>query len=169
MQGPYYKVSAYKGAIVKGYINNETDSISGTGSGGGGCSCISLWYILNNYITPTLTNTVKISRLIVTTAFNMASDISIKKDITDIPSYEIEKLGLLTGKCYALKSDPTTIKFGYIAQDMENVYPTLVNTCIEQNNTSIKTIDYIGLIPLIIEKLKHIDHKLDNLNPVDII
>ena len=165
MYRSYSKVS-YKGASVKGYTTY--DSISGDGSSGG-CSCISLWYILNNYLTPTVTNAVRVSQLIVTTAFNMASDISIKKDITDIPRYETDKLVLLSGKCYALKSDPATTRFGYIAQDMEQVYPTLVTTCIEPNNTTIKTIDYIGLIPLIIEKLKHIDHKLDNLNPSDII
>jgi hypothetical protein len=160
MRGSYYKVAGYQGAIVKGYTNSNQPS--GTG-GDGGCTCAGLWYIFNNYLSPTVTNTVRIPRVIVTQTFNIASDFQLKQDITDISSVEINKLASLDGKCYALKANPTNTHFGYIAQDMERVYPMLVDTYIDKDSTSIKTIDYIGLIPLIIEKLKHIDHRIDNL------
>lgn len=160
MKGAYYKVSGYTGATVKGYTAND-----GTYPyNGDNCSCYGLWYIYNNYLTPVVGNIVNIPQLIVTT-INITSDVSTKHDITDIPTYEIDKLEELSGKCYYLKTDPTRMRFGYIAQDMETVFPTLVGNYTEAGNKTIKTIDYVGLIPLMIEKINQMDRKIDNLIP----
>lgn len=157
--GTFYKAS-YKGAIVKGYGNGTSGS---DGSGGGGCLCSSLWTILGGYLTPiSQVATVKVTNLLVTSSFNITSDATMKANIEEIPSYEIDKLCLLEGKSYNIKTDLSNTRFGYIAQDMERIYPNLVHT-----NAHIaaqtKAIDYIGLIPLIIEKIKRIEHNMDNL------
>ena len=157
MNGIYNKVP-YKGASVKGYSQGTISNGSG-GSGGGGCGCINLWSIVGGVLTPTVLNPVNMSTLIVTQSFNITSDGALKKDVEDIPLHEVNKLSVLNGKSYSMISNPSVTKFGYIAQDMEMVYPNLVY----EDISGMKTIDYIGLIPMITEKLKEIDMKLSKL------
>jgi hypothetical protein len=157
--GLYYK-AAYHGSIVKGYTQSNSGS---DGTGNGGCSCISLWYIFGGYLNPVSSILpVRIPKLVVTQSFNITSDLNMKTNIEDIPEYEVNKLSQLSGKCYNLKSDMASTRFGYIAQDMERVYPELVSTS-PDSSIGIKSIDYIGLIPLIIEKLKRVEDRIDNL------
>jgi hypothetical protein len=158
MSSTYNKIQN-RGATVKGYLNGSTGFTDGGGGGGGGCSCSSLWGLVGGFLTPVVSNTVRVSHLVVTTAFSITSDITRKTDIEDITAIDLDKLSLLSGKSYSLISSPTTTRYGYIAQEMERVYPNLVYT----DQTGLKTIDYIGIIPMITEKIKELDDKIANL------
>lgn len=49
--------------------------------------------------------------------------------------------------------------YGFIAQDVEKVYPELVNN----NNLGLKTVDYIEMIPLLLLKMKDMQKEIDEL------
>jgi hypothetical protein len=159
MSSTYNKIQN-RGATVKGYLYGD-GSGSGSGGGGGGCSCVYLWSIVGGFLKPTVPTPVKVTTLIVTTSFSITSDITQKTDIEEIPIYEADKISLLNGKSYSLIDSPTNTRFGYVAQEMERVYPNLVHI----NPDGVKTIDYIGLIPMITEKIKDLDAKIANLKP----
>ena len=160
MNTVYNKVP-YKGATVKGYNSNTSTGISITGlSGNEPCVCSNLWTLIGGfvYLSPAIsTATVQISRLVVTDSFSLTSDVTVKTNLEDITSIDVDKLSALSGKTYSFISSPATSRFGYVAQEMERVYPNLVYT---DKTTGVKTIDYIGIIPIITEKLKEIDNKL---------
>jgi len=84
------------------------------------------------------------------------SDRRYKKAIQLIPNSS-EKLLQTKGVQYQMKSDefpemkfPEGQQFGVIAQDVEKVFPNLVKT----NNRGFKSVNYIGLLPVLIETLK---------------
>ena len=108
----------------------------------------------------------------------LTSDERLKKDIKPL-SDEKERLYLLRGKSYIKTLLPTDIKdvrynengeeysmeekketiefseYGYLAQELKEVFPDLVS----QDSEGYYAVNYIGLIPVIIEALK--DQRLE--------
>jgi hypothetical protein len=97
------------------------------------------------------------------------SDERLKTDIKPL-SDEKDKLYLLQGKSYkktllpsGLKEDSLAEKreilkfpeYGYLAQELEKIFPDLVS----QDSAGYYAVNYIGLIPLIVEALK--DQRLE--------
>ena len=79
------------------------------------------------------------------------SDRTLKENITDITVDESRLLHTLDMMEYNWKYKPhEPIHYGIIAQDLIEKYPDLVKEI-----EGIYTIDYIGLIPLIVNELKH--------------
>ena len=162
----YAKVP-YKNAIVKGYgTNSGMGGINGMISSGSGTG-LYLWTVLGGNLIPNVPNIVKIPQLIVTTSFNLISDSSLKCNITNVSEEDIDNLALLSGKTYNLKVDPNGLKhFGYIAQEVEPLYPNLVHTS-PQNN--IKSINYLELIPVLIAKINRLELEIIKLKEDQII
>ena len=80
---------------------------------------------------------------------------------TNIKSIE-EGLGTikrLAGKVYQLHNDDKT-SYGLIAQDVERVLPDVVQS---DPHNQHKTISYLELIPFMIEAIKELDNKLENV------
>ena len=51
-------------------------------------------------------------------------------------------------------ADPSTpVDYGFIAQDVERVYPNLVHTNREDGS---KSVNYLGFIPLLVDKLNRV-------------
>jgi hypothetical protein len=66
----------------------------------------------------------------------------------------------LNGKTYNMISDVDKIqRFGLIAQDVEEIFPNLVDT----NESNTKSINYIDLIPLLVEHIKKLTKRIDIL------
>jgi len=108
----------------------------------------------------------------------LTSDERLKKNIKPL-SDEKEKLYLLQGKSYIKTLPPTDIKdvrynekgeeysmeekkstiefseYGYLAQELKEVFPDLVS----QDSAGFYAVNYIGLIPVIVEALK--DQRLE--------
>jgi hypothetical protein len=111
---------------------------------------------------------------------NINSDIRLKKDIMDL-SESLTKLSLLRGVSYNLityennlkstnnnsnsftKSSDTAIynrrHLEFIAQEIKTVFPELVYT----DNDGMLSVNYIGLIPVIVDALKHQQSTIEDL------
>lgn len=105
------------------------------------------------------------------------SDQNLKKDIKDLPTTRIDGLYNLKAKTYKYKSfgnyttnEPTINKskkstdddkefIGLIAQDIREVYPELVF----EDSLGILSLNYDGLIPVIIEALKEQKKEIEEL------
>jgi hypothetical protein len=88
------------------------------------------------------------------------SDVKLKENIEVISDSKIEKLFDLEPVEYKLKSDTKNKKhYGLIAQDVEEVYPELIN----DNNLGFKAVNYMELIPLLLLKMKNMQKEIDEL------
>jgi lipopolysaccharide export LptBFGC system permease protein LptF len=85
------------------------------------------------------------------------SDKKLKENI-EVINDESKNLFDLNSVKYVLKSDKKE-HYGFIAQEMENIYPELVNT----NSLGYKSINYIELIPLLLSKMKNMQNEIDEL------
>jgi hypothetical protein len=90
--------------------------------------------------------------------FYTRSDIRLKKNIDDLNDNHLDKLDKLLPKSYNFKKD--NIKhFGFIAQDVEKEFPSLVST----DNEGMKSINYLEMIPLLLHKINDLERKIDEL------
>ena len=115
-----------------------------------------------NYITPAdQTKNILIPKdLFVVGSINNPSDSSLKANITPIENSEL--LFDIEPKQYTFLNDRDKLHYGIIAQDLERIYPNLVNEVILDVAT-VKTVNYIELIPLLICQIKELKRELDIL------
>jgi hypothetical protein len=93
--------------------------------------------------------------LIVSGDVNVNSDARLKANIISI-GFTLGKLLQLDGKTYTFKEDKNhNSKIGLLAQDIEKVFPELVT-----ETNGIKSVNYQGLIPVLINALKEQDEKM---------
>lgn len=102
------------------------------------------------------------------------SDRSLKQNIVKIPA-ALDTIMALEGVTYELKRHPMDNKkqsrelseaekfardhqLGFIAQDLELVLPQLVT---EDKESGLKTVGYMGLIPILVEALKEQQRQID--------
>jgi hypothetical protein len=77
------------------------------------------------------------------------SDMRLKANIISLGS-TLFKLLQIDGKTYTMKRDATQKqKIGVLAQDIEKVFPELV-----VENNGIKSVNYQGLVPVLINSIK---------------
>ncbi|EDR29592.1 hypothetical protein EDI_210770 [Entamoeba dispar SAW760] len=79
------------------------------------------------------------------------SDVRSKTDIQIIEN-ALNSILSLVGKKYSYKNEPNKVKYGFIAQEVQKVIPNLV----QKDDTGNLSVDYLGIIPYIIEALKSI-------------
>lgn len=85
--------------------------------------------------------------------FHQGSDSRIKDNIKDISPEETNKLSQLKAKQFTMKEDPSkTPRYGFIAQDVEKVYPNIVST----GDKGVKHMSYNEITPLVVSKLNKI-------------
>jgi hypothetical protein len=89
------------------------------------------------------------------TQFNQASDRSLKEDILKIEN-SLDKIEQLNGVSFKWKSNKRS-SIGVIAQDVEKVFPELVH------GKQIKTVNYDGLIAVLIESIKDLKEEINQL------
>ena len=89
---------------------------------------------------------------------NINSDMRLKANIISLGS-TLSKLLQIDGKTYTMKKDASNKKkIGLLAQDIEKVFPELVS---EAND--IKSVNYQGLVPVLINALKEQQLEIDRL------
>ena len=86
------------------------------------------------------------------------SDINLKENINVISEDKKHNLINLEPVEFEFKKDNKK-HYGFIAQDMEKIYPELVNN----NEVGYKTVNYIELIPLLLSKIKDMQKEIDKL------
>ena len=93
--------------------------------------------------------------LIVAGDINVNSDARLKANIISL-GFTLGKLLQVDGKTYTFKEDKNNnSKIGLLAQDIEKVFPALV-----METNGIKSVNYQGLIPVLINALKEQDEKM---------
>lgn len=147
----------------------QFDGSGGTGtnygvyaSASGGSAAWAGYFVGNVFVSGTITQ---------------SSDLALKKNVADITS-PLAKLGKLRPKSYDLNLEegkdlklPSGKKYGFIAQDLEAVYPELVKDVdvaysSNQKNSPPKTykaVDYIGLIPVLVGSIQAQQAQIDSL------
>lgn len=89
---------------------------------------------------------------------NINSDAKLKANIISLGS-TLAKLLQIDGKTYTLKKDANNKqKIGLLAQDIEKVFPELVS-----ENNGVKSVNYQGLVPVLINALKDQQSEIDEL------
>jgi hypothetical protein len=119
--------------------------------------------ILNNitYITTAdQTKNIYIPKdLIVAGSIFNPSDEKLKTNIRELLDIDSEDLTDLKPVQFSYNNDTNNHKhYGFIAQDVEKLYPALVT-----DNTGYKSINYIELIPIMLHKMKKMQDELDEL------
>jgi hypothetical protein len=94
-----------------------------------------------------------------------ASDINLKKDINLIKVDTTDKLMNLKANSFIFKDDSSNhIHYGFIAQDLENEYPELVqNKPNKMYNNNLKSVNYLEIIPLLVHKIQLMQKEIDEL------
>ncbi|MEO7313528.1 MAG: tail fiber domain-containing protein [Chitinophagaceae bacterium] len=95
----------------------------------------------------------------------LTSDMRYKRNVTTLP-HSLQQLVRLRGTAYyfnqqlypAMNFSPGK-QMGLIAQEVEKVFPELVST----DQDGYKSINYIGLIPVMLESIKEQQKQIDEL------
>ena len=86
---------------------------------------------------------------------NINSDARLKANIVSLGG-TLSKLLQIDGKSYTMKKDESEKqKIGLLAQDIEKVFPELVS-----ESHGVKSVNYQGLVPILINALKEQDNRL---------
>jgi hypothetical protein len=89
------------------------------------------------------------------------SDVRLKDNISNIEPDESNDLFTLNPIHFSYKNDKNKkIHYGVLAQDVEKVFPNLVE---EKITVGYKAVNYIELIPIIIAKMKTMQQQIDTL------
>ncbi len=87
------------------------------------------------------------------------SDQRLKANITPL-SPSLAQIMAMSPVSFTMKADPkNTLEYGFIAQDIEKIYPALVNTADDENHT--KSMNYIGLIAPMVKALQEQQDLID--------
>jgi len=101
--------------------------------------------------------------LIVTGSIYNTSDERLKYDIKEITEEDMDKLFTLNPIHFKYKKDPKRTHYGFLAQDVEKVFPQLV----ENNNDGYKTINYQEFISLMLAKMQYMQNEIDELKKIN--
>jgi len=94
-------------------------------------------------------------------SFTNASDVSLKKDITDL-TYGIDVLKNLKPRKYKMKSDDKE-QIGFIAQEVETAVPEVVDTSETPDGTEQKGLSYGNLTAVLTKALQEAIAKIETL------
>jgi ribosomal protein S6E (S10) len=110
----------------------------------------------NTLTSPAIT--MSKSGVIKASSFSMMSDISLKKDIAPLGD-SLDKIRKLQGVSFNWK-DSGQPSIGFIAQDVERIFPEVVST---DKDTKLKSLDYAKLVAPLVEAVKEQQSQIENL------
>jgi len=90
------------------------------------------------------------------------SDKILKENIESIEEKKIKEFKNLEPKVFNYKHDPSKKHYGFIAQEMEEIYPELV----KDSFLGYKTINYMELIPLLVLKINEMQKEINELKEI---
>jgi len=99
--------------------------------------------------------------VVITNGITVSSDIRLKENFEPM-SNALDLVSQLNGFYYTWKKDAGTDKprkLGFIAQEVEKVIPELVKT----DSEGMKSVDYVSVVPVLVEALKHQQKQIDEL------
>lgn len=154
-QGPRGEQGPAGSGLGSGLASHEGEFriLNGSGQGCFGSSSCG-WWTHFNYENAGR-NYIRGSYLRVDCPFYNYSDGRSKKDIRQLSDTEVDRLSGAHGAAYRRKTADanTPVEYGFIAQDVERVYPNLVST---SKTDGSKSVNYLGFVPLLTEKVNRI-------------
>lgn len=87
------------------------------------------------------------------------SDEKQKENIVSLSCDDINDLFTLNPIIFSYKSNDTSKHYGFLAQEVQNVYPNLVKS----NSEGYLSVNYQELIPIMIAKMKNMQEEIDGL------
>ena len=100
--------------------------------------------------------------------YGAISDVKLKENIVDATP-KLEDLMQVKVRNYTLKSDPNVKQIGVVAQELEQVFPSLVEESADKdgnNNdlgTTTKTVKYSVFVPMLIKAIQELKAEVDSL------
>lgn len=96
------------------------------------------------------------------------SDSRVKENVNTISLDTVNYLLDLQAKQFTYIKDSTgELHYGFIAQDVEEVLPNLIGKVYDQKiNSSIKTVNYLEIIPLLVAKIQDLQSQINELKRV---
>lgn len=92
------------------------------------------------------------------------SDVYLKDNISSLNKDKINKLMNLQTKQFTFKDDSSKqTHYGFIAQEFENEYPELVFIKPDKTLKNIKAINYLEIIPLLVNKIQLMQEEINEL------
>jgi hypothetical protein len=101
-------------------------------------------------------------------SYGAISDIKLKENIVDATP-KLEKLMDVKVRNYNLKSDQTHKQIGFIAQELEQVFPALVEEFADKDGdgkdlgTTTKAIKYSVFVPILVKAIQELKAEVDSL------
>ena len=95
------------------------------------------------------------------------SDNRLKENIKPIDDCD-KMMQIQTYKYNFIDDTTKQCRYGILAQDLETIFPSLVSELVLEEDT-VKTINYIDLIPIIICKMNLMQNELDELNKTNVL
>ena len=93
------------------------------------------------------------------------SDIQLKDNIETLSLSLCNNLMNIIPKKYIYKNDKEQKEhYGFIAQELEEQLPILVNETMTSENFKIKTVNYLEMIPLLLLKIQNLQEQINELN-----
>jgi hypothetical protein len=93
------------------------------------------------------------------TAPTICSDLRLKKDFKNL-SNSLQSVASLQGYNYYLRNEKNpNLQTGFIAQEIQKIFPELVNT----GSDGYLSVDYTGLIPHLVESVKSLKNENESL------
>lgn len=97
------------------------------------------------------------------------SDIHLKQNIDKVDENTTNKLLNLVVSKFNYKSDLTKkTHYGFIAQEFEKEYEELVTVKPDNNYANVKAINYLEIIPLLVDKVQRMQKEIDELKGLNI-
>ena len=112
-----------------------------------------------------------------TGTWTLVSDAKFKKDFGSIDN-ALDKIKLLNPTTYLLKKDeykmmqfPSERQYGFIAQELEKVFPTLVEagkipSSSPEASMEYKSVNYIGMIPVLTKAIQEQQKEIEDLKKI---
>ncbi len=99
-------------------------------------------------------------------SLSCSSDETLKKDIIAVDDDMLEKILSLQPVTYHWKSEDESsdTHIGFIAQQVEEVFPDLVTT---DRQTGLKSLNYTGLIPYTVKAVQEMDVQMQTIADID--
>lgn len=94
----------------------------------------------------------------IATAFHARSDERVKENIYVIKD-PLSIVNKIEGKCYNFKHKKDKTSYGFIAQEIEEVLPDIV----DDDKEGLKSISYGEIIPILSNAIKELDKKVNEL------
>lgn len=143
---------------------------SASGGGGRGISLVGF----RNKDNETVVGTIQFTSTFANISYNTSSDIRLKT-IVDKPMNALEKILQITPRNYywneeadpitweRLAPDKKTIDYGFIAQELYEVFPQMVAVGGDDPKTEPWQIDYSRITPLLVKAIQELSAKVANL------